>query len=102
MQLSNEHTQFRKPKSRMLAITSIILTSLIILFCIIPIFWIIFMCLTDDEKILTDFGPSDLVISDVQRYRPTGLSYKFGYHVDNGKIPEYRNVPIRYTKPGSA
>ena len=58
------------------------------------------MCMTDDEKILTDFGPNYLVISDVQQYRPTGLSDKFGYHVDNGKIPEYRSVPIRYTKPG--
>ena len=68
MQLSNEHTlkPFRKLKSRTLAMTSIILTSLIIMFCIIPTFWIIFILMTDDEKILSKFQNIEIFLFDTQ------------------------------------
>ena len=51
------------------------------------------MFMTDDEKILTDFGPSYLEISDVQRYRPTGLSDMFLFDTQNPVQHDQEFIP---------
>ena len=84
----------KKSKPMQLAMTSLCVSLVII---VIPIIWIIFMCITG--KTMTDYD-----MDRVQRNTPdlsrsaTPLydSDKFGYHVIE-KIPEYREVVPRST-----
>ena len=92
MQQADQNKKCKKSKSLTLPMISMCLSLMII---IIPIIWFVFMCMTGDDKTLTCYELNDFGKIDPQRY---GLfpdyspsSDKYGYHVNSGKIPEYRN-----------
>ena len=95
----NKLSPRKKSNSIMLPMISMCISLMII---IIPIIWFIFMCNTADDDILTEL--SDLDINDAQRYvlSPdcSQSSDRFGYNFESVKIPQYRNVPMSFRKPG--
>ena len=92
MQQADKDKKCKMSKSLTLPLISMCLSLMII---IIPIIWFVFMCMTDDDKTLTSYELTDFGEIDPQR---NGLfpdysrsSDRYGYNVNSGKIPEYRN-----------
>ena len=92
MQQADMNQKCKMSKSLTLPLISICLSLMII---IIPIIWFVSIYMTDDDKTRTSYELSDFDKIDSQR---RGLfpdysrsSDRYGYHVNSGKIQEYRN-----------